>query len=93
MSALVQKAVIQRMPKGPKRGKPLSEEVLTYRTGRFAKSVQIAFLNYKTNVIKFFYDPIYQVHEPTRSPSELIETSIREVTQQLYGRQFNILRM
>ena len=50
-------------------------------------------INYKTNVIKFFYDPIYQVHEPTRSPSELIETSIREVTQQLYGRKFNILRM
>ena len=93
MSTLVQRAVIQRMPKGPKRGKPLSEDILTYRSGRFAKSVQIAFLNYKTNVIKFFYDPVYQVHEPTRSPSELIETSIREVTQKLYGRRFNILRM
>jgi len=92
MTALVQRAVVQRMPKGPRRGPPLSDDVLTYRSGRFARSVQIALLNYKTSVIKFFYDPVYQVHEPTRSPSDLIESSIREVTQQLYGRQFNILR-
>ena len=92
MTALVQRAVVQKMPKGPRRGPPLSDDVLTYRSGRFARSVQIALLNYKTSVIRFFYDPVYQVHEPTRSPSDLIESSIREVTQQLYGRQFNILR-
>lgn len=92
MTALVQRAVVQRMPKGPRRGPPLSDDILTYRSGRFARSVQIALLNYKTSVIRFFYDPVYQVHEPTRSPSDLIESSIREVTQQLYGRQFNILR-
>jgi len=92
MTALVQKAVVRRMPKGPRRGPPLSDDVLTYRSGDFARSVQITLLNYKTSVIRFFYDPVYQVHEPTRSPSDLIESSIREVTQQLYGRQFNILR-
>lgn len=92
MTVLVQRAVVQRMPKGPRRGPPLSDDILTYRSGRFARSVQIAFLNYKTSVIKFFYDPVYQVHEPTRSPSDLIDSSIREVTQQLYNRQFNILR-
>lgn len=93
LTALVQRAMLQRMPRGPERGPPLSPRILTHRTGQFLRSTQISLLNYKTNVIQYFYDPIYRVHENTkRDPRELIEASIREVTQRQFGRQFNIIR-
>lgn len=94
LSVLVRQRVIDKMPKGPRRGPPLSNQVLTYRTGRFAKSVNILFLNYRNFVINYFYDPIYRVFEDSdRDPRELIETSIREVVQRKFAREFRITRV
>lgn len=94
LTELVRKRFVSKMPKGPRRGPPLSTDVLTYRTGRFANSFQIAYLNYKTNTIKYFYDPVYRVHEATsRDPQELIGNSIREVTTAAFARAFRVVRV
>tara|TARA_A100000172_G_scaffold35314_1_gene21441 strand:- start:331 stop:1602 length:1272 start_codon:yes stop_codon:yes gene_type:complete len=90
LTASIQRSLYARMPKGPVKGPPLSEEILTNRTGRFVKSV---FTQIRGNLIRYYYNPIYQVHEGTgRAPSETIEGSIRNITQRQVGRQFNILK-
>jgi len=92
LTALVQKRLAQIMPKGPRRGPPLSADVLTERTGRFRKSVT-AIPNYRKSMIRFIYDPIYKTFiDSPRNPDEFITRSIREVVQGLYGRQFAIVR-
>lgn len=94
LTEIVRKKFVQKMPKGPRRGPPLNDEILTYRTGRFANSFQIAYLNYKTNTIKYFYDPVYRVHEATnRNPQELIGNTIREVTIAAFGKAFGVVRI
>ena len=80
------------MFKGPRRGPPLSPNVLTERTGRFRRSTTVI-PNYRKNMISYFYDPIYGVHRDTdRNPDELIENSIREIVTGLFSRQFKIVR-
>lgn len=92
LSALVQKRLGAIMPKGPERGPPLSPNILTERTGRFRTSVAVL-PNYRANVIRFFYDPIYKsLIESQRNPDILVTNTIREVVQGLYARKFNIVR-
>ena len=92
LSALVQKRLGSIMPKGPRRGPPLSPNILTERTGRFRTSVAVL-PNYRANVIRFFYDPIYKsLIESQRNPDILVTNTIREVVQGLYARKFSILR-
>ena len=94
LTAILRRRVKDQMPKGPRRGPPLSDDVLTFRTGRFVRSINVALLNYKKAIINYFYDPIYRVHEDsTRDPRELIEDTIREVVQRRFARQFNIVRV
>lgn len=90
LTASIQRSLYARMPKGPLRGEPLSDEILTNRSGRFVKSVVT---QVRDNLIRYFYNPIYKVHESTgRDPSETIEESIRTITQRQVGRQFNIVK-
>ena len=49
------------MPKGPRRGPPLSPNILTERTGEFRRSVRVI-PNYRKSLIRFFYNPLYGVH-------------------------------
>ena len=92
LSALTQKRMGQIMPKGPKKGPPLSPNVLTERSGRFRKSVRVI-PNYRSNLLKYLYDPIYKTFVDTdRNPDELIEKSIRETVQGLFARQFRVVR-
>jgi hypothetical protein len=90
LTTSIQRSLYARMPKGSLRGEPLSDEILTNRSGRFVKSV---IAQVKGSLIRYFYNPIYQVHESTgRNPSETIEESIRNITQRQVGRQFNIVK-
>ncbi len=92
LTALVQRRLAQIMPKGPIKGPPLSPNVLTERTGRFRGSVTV-FPNYRQNLIRFTYDPIYQSFVGTaRNPDRFVGGAIRETVQTLFGRQFNIVR-
>ena len=92
LSALVQKKMGQIMPKGPRRGPPLSPNVLTERTGEFRRSTRVI-PNYRKNMMRYFYSPKYYSHQSTdRNPDELIEKSIKEIVTGLFSRQFKIVR-
>tara|TARA_R110001592_G_scaffold54396_4_gene166446 strand:+ start:16142 stop:17524 length:1383 start_codon:yes stop_codon:yes gene_type:complete len=92
LSALVQKRLGAIMPKGPRRGPPLSPNILTERTGRFRSSVAVL-PNYRANVIRFFYDPIYKsLIQSQRNPDILVTNTVREVVQGMFARKFNIVR-
>jgi len=90
LTAAVQRSLFARMPKGPLQGPPLSDEILTNRSGRFVRSV---ITQVRGNLIRYYYNPIYEVHQNTsRNPNETIEGSIRNITQRRVGRQFNVLK-
>lgn len=93
ISALVQKEVEKRMPKGPLRGPPLSPTVLTYRTGTFVDSIKII-QDLRQNLLTYYYAPNYKIHERkgARAPRLLIQPSIRSVVQEVYGEKFRIIR-
>lgn len=90
LSLLVRKKVVQAMPSGPIGGPPKSKTILTYRTGRFANSIQLM-VDYKTRVVRYYYNPIYYAHEKTsRDPRKIITQSISEVMKEKFNQEFNI---
>ncbi|ASE99694.1 hypothetical protein [uncultured virus] len=93
LQELARKVFTQKMPRGPRRGPPLSQDVLTFRSGRFARSFQVLQLNLKKRMIAYTYDPVYRVHESSnRDPRDLLGDSIRDVVLQIFGTQFNVVR-
>ena len=84
------KRIVAKMPEGPVGGRPLSNRVLTYRTGEFANSLTLM-INYRTSLVTYYYNPIYFVHEKTsRNPRDIITNSIREVMSTKFKQAFNI---
>ena len=91
LTALVKKRLGDKMPKGPRRGPPLSDDILTERTGRFRQSVQVI-PNYRNSIIRYFYNPLYKTFVGTeRDPDRFVGETIREVVSGLYARRFNIV--
>jgi hypothetical protein len=92
-TALVQKDVEKRMPKGPLRGPPLSPTILTYRTGTFVNSIEVI-QNLRQKLMTYYYAPNYKIHERkgARAPRLLLQASIRATVQQVYSEKFRILR-
>ena len=91
LTALVKRRLGNKMPKGPRRGPPLSDDILTERTGRFRQSVQVI-PNYRNSIIKYFYNPLYKTFVVTeRDPDRFVGETIREVVSGLYARRFNIV--
>jgi hypothetical protein len=92
-TALVQKEVEKRMPKGPLRGPPLNPIVLTYRTGTFVNSIKVV-QDFRDSIITYYYAPNYRVHEKrgARAPRLLLQSSIRETVKSVYSQKFRILR-
>ena len=87
---LVIKNIVNKMPVGPVGGPPLRDDILTYRTGRFANSVQLM-VDYRKRLVRYYYNPIYYVHEKTsRNPKTLIEHSVSEVMRSRFKQVFNI---
>jgi len=93
LTALVQKEVEKRMPKGPLRGPPLSPTILTYRTGRFVESIKVI-QDFRQSLMTYYYAPNYKIHERkgARAPRILLQGSIRSVVQKVYSEKFRILR-
>lgn len=95
LSSLVRRRVKDVMPVGPVGGPAEHDDILTWRTGRFQRSIRVI-VNYRESLIRYFYNPIYMVHEEIgrsgRSPSRLIGKSIREVTAALFSQKFRIIR-
>lgn len=92
LTAILQRRLAQIMPRGPQKGPPLSPNILTERTGRFRTSVT-AIPNYRSNLVRFFYDPIYKtfVNSP-RNPDVFIANTLRQIVRDNFSRQFNIVR-
>lgn len=62
------------------------------RSGRFRRSVDVT-ANYRTKVIQYTYNPLYRSLEHYGYHPELqVERSIRQVAQDLYAREFSIVR-
>ena len=94
ITELARRAFVQRMPKGVnKRTPPPVDNILTYRSGRFAQSFNILTIDERANKIIYTYDPIYRVHESTsRNPRNLIEGGIRKVVQRKLGKRLGFIR-
>jgi hypothetical protein len=92
LTAILQRRLAQIMPRGPQKGPPLSPNILTERTGRFRTSVT-AIPSYRSNLIRFFYDPIYKtfINSP-RNPDVFIANTLREIIRENFSRQFGIVR-
>ncbi len=92
ISVLARKRLGKIMPKGPRRGPPLSPDVLTERTGAFRRSVR-AIPNYRKSMVSFFYNPLYGVHVGTdRDPNVFVGDTIREIMLGIFKRQFRVVR-
>lgn len=89
LTSLLRLEVFSRMKKAGKAAPP----ILTTRTGRFIENLDVVQVNYKNNVINYYSLPLYySLEEYDYEVTDLIEGSLRAVTQKLYSRQFNLVR-
>ena len=92
ISVLVRRSLGKKMPKGPRRGPPLSPDILTERTGQFRRSVRVI-PNYRKSMVSFFYNPLYGVHVGTdRDPNVFVGDTIREIMLGIFKREFKVVR-
>lgn len=92
ITALTKREMMRRMPVGPVGGTPLSNRVLTYRTGRFVQSLQV-FADMRNMQMQYYYNPNYWTHESTsRDPRNLITASLNSVTRSLFNKRFNLTK-
>ena len=88
LSALVRERLQQTMATAGEAFPPM----LKNRTGKYIESIQV-FPNYRKNMIMYTLNPIYRSLEKYGYiPDGQAIVAIRQVTQALYARQFNILR-
>jgi hypothetical protein len=88
-TALVQNLLKKTMRKSGAARQPN----LVERSGRFRESIRVV-PNYRANLLKFYYLPLYShLQDYGYNPEQQIVSSIREVAQKAYARQFNIQRM
>lgn len=74
-----------------KSGKAMPAD-FTERSGRFRGSVEV-FVNYRAKVLRYTYDPLYE-HNIAYGydPDEQVARALREVAQQAFVQQFNIIK-
>jgi len=88
LSALVRQRLAATMDKTGAPNAPF----LKYRSGRFVSGVQV-FPNYRKGLIRYTLNPLYRsLEDYGYTPDVQVITSIRQVVQSLYTRQFNIMR-
>lgn len=89
LTSLLRLEVFSRMKKAGKAAPP----ALTTRTGRFIENLEVAQVSYKNNIINYYSLPLYySLEEYDYEVTDLIEGSLRAITQKLYSRQFNLVR-
>jgi len=89
LTSLLRLEVFSRMKKGGKATPPM----ITVRSGRFIENLEVAQINYRTNIINYYSLPLYySLEKYDYEITDLIEGSLRAVTQKLYSRQFNLVR-
>ena len=90
---MLQKRLAQTMPRYPEPNKPIPR----YITGKLAQSFQIM-ANYRTGIMGYLNTPPVSGYVDLLNQGgwqldkTLVEPTIRQITQQLFGRQFRVLR-
>ena len=93
LSTILQQRLSQRMPRYPEPQRPTPRHI----TGKLANSFQLM-ANYRTGVMGYFNTPpasgyVDELNQNGWMLDEtLVEPTIRVITQQLFGRQFKVLR-
>ena len=93
LSAILQKRLTQTMPRYPEPSRPTPR----YITGKLAQSFQIM-ANYRTGIMGYLNTPPVSGYVELLNQGgwqldkTLVEPTIRQITQQLFGRQFRVLR-
>ena len=93
LSAILQKRLAEVMPRRPEPQRPTPR----YVTGRLARSFQLM-ANYRAGLMGYFNTPptsgyVDELNENGwMLDKTLVEPTIRQITQQLFGRQFRVLR-
>ena len=93
LSALLQAKLAQVMPRYPQPTKPTPR----YITGKLARSFRVN-VNYRSSLMSYYNTPpasqyVDQLNTGGWQLDEtLVEPTIRQITQQLFGRQFRVLR-
>jgi len=88
ITALVRKRLEDTMSHFGEASPPL----LKYRTGRFVDSVNVL-PNYRIGLMSYTLNPLYRsLEDYGYKPDNQVMTSIRQVVQSLYSRQFQIVR-
>jgi hypothetical protein len=89
LTSLLRLEVYSRMKKAGKAAPP----IMTNRSGRFIENLEVAQVNYRNNIINYYSLPLYySLEKYDYEVTDLIEGSLRAVTQKLYSRQFNLVR-
>lgn len=89
ITTLVQGRTKLRMRRGS--GEPYPPKIYE-RTGTFRGSIE-AYADFRTNTLNYYYAPYYDSLEKYGYQiQDLVEGSIRSITQQYFNRQFNLVR-
>ena len=92
LTALVYERLGRKMPRTGPYGPALSDTILSERSGRFRRSIEVI-PQLRQGIIAFTYDPIYKVFVGTgRDPDRFIGETIREVAQKRVAKAFRLVR-
>jgi len=89
IEALARRLFREKMPTGVPGGPPPARpDVLTYRTGRLVDSFRILQYNQRNNIIKYTFDPIYNVYDGSQRDVDklIVQSGLRPAIRQLVGR-------
>jgi len=78
----------EKMPTGVPGGPPPARpDILTYRTGRLVDSFRILQYNQRKNIIKYTFDPIYNVYDGSQRDVDklVVQSGLRPAVRQLVG--------
>ena len=88
IEALARRLFREKMPTGVPGGPPPARpDILTYRTGRLVDSFRILQYNQRKNIIKYTFDPIYNVYDGTQRDVDklVVQSGLRPAVRQLVG--------
>ena len=93
LSAILQKRIAEKMPRYPEPKKPTPR----YITGNLARSFRLM-VDYRKGMMKYYNTPRASGYVDVLNQGgweldeTLVEPTIRQIAQQLFGRQFRVLR-
>lgn len=88
IEALARRLFREKMPTGTPGGPPPPRpDILTFRTGRLVDSFRVVQYNQKKNIIKYTFDPIYNVYDGSQRDVDnlIVQAGLRPAVRTLVG--------